>query len=170
MSNNAFGASIELEIGPARALARSSEAADAMGRVIRHDGEGLTAVIAGGLLNMNPAVVDMKITPLGSHGCRVEVTGTAKEGLIKQRAGEAAVRRLLAATGFAAPPTSDIANAERSGIPNTPDDTQLRAVSELDVNVRDLDRTSCGRCAKRPRSGPWTGRRCTTRRRTGRRA
>ena len=40
----------------------------------------------------------------------------------------------------------------------------------VDVSFRGVGRTSCGRCARRRRSGAWTDRRCTTRRRTGRRA
>jgi hypothetical protein len=68
----------------------------------------LTAVIPAGFWNLNPAVVDLEIMPLGTHSCRVVITGTAKEGLIKQRAGEGAVKRILAATGFGSLDARDI--------------------------------------------------------------
>jgi hypothetical protein len=112
MPNNAFGASIELDISTGRAFAEFSEVAGALGRVIGHavtdTGARLTAVIGAGFWNLNPAVVDLRITPLGSQRCRVVITGTAKEGLIKQRAGEGAVRKFLAATRFGSTQASDI--------------------------------------------------------------
>jgi len=54
-----------------------------------------------GAMNMNPAVVDVEIFALGPQACRATLTGTAKEGLIKQRAGEKAVRAVLEAVGVA---------------------------------------------------------------------
>lgn len=116
MPNNAFRASIELEISTDQALAEFSDLAGALGRVIQREstdaGARLTAVIGAGFWNLNPAVVDVQIAPVGPHSCRVVITGTAKEGLIKQRAGEGAVRKMLAATRFGSLRASDIQNAE----------------------------------------------------------
>ena len=100
MPNNAFEASVELPMSTDRALAEFENAAGHVGRVIGRPasdgGTRLTVVIKAGFLNMNPAVVDIYITPLGDERCRVRISGTAKESLIKQRAGQGAVRRLLA--------------------------------------------------------------------------
>ena len=104
LPNNAFEASVELDTSTDGALAELENAARRVGRSIgRQVSDGaidLTVVIGAGFLNMNPAVVDIYITPLGDERCQVRITGTAKESLIKQRAGEGAVRRLLAATRF----------------------------------------------------------------------
>lgn len=104
MPNTAFEASVELDMSTDRALAELENAAGRLGRVIGRKGSdgGIrqTVVIKPGFLNMMPAVVDIYITALGDERCRVRITGTAKETLIKQRAGEGAVRRLLAATRF----------------------------------------------------------------------
>ena len=112
MANDAFRASIDLEISADQALAEFIEVASALGRVVEHQERGaearLRAVIGAGFRNMNPAVVQVQIEPIGPHTCRVTVTGTAKEGLIKQRAGEGAVRKLLGATRFGWVPASDV--------------------------------------------------------------
>jgi hypothetical protein len=104
MPNNAYRAAIELEISMGEAFSEFRGVADALGRVTGHEltetGATLTAVIGAGFWNLNPAVVELRITSLGPQRCRVVITGTAKEGLIKQRAGEGAVRRFLAATRF----------------------------------------------------------------------
>lgn len=112
MPNNAFVASIELEISAAQALTEFSQAAGALGRVVDRElndaGARLTAVVGAGFWNMNPAVVDLQLASRGANRCRVTITGTAKEGLIKQRAGEGAVRRILAATRFGTLQPNDI--------------------------------------------------------------
>ncbi|MFD3696865.1 hypothetical protein ACFWUZ_12055 [Streptomyces sp. NPDC058646] len=46
------------------------------------------AVVGGGFGNMNPVVVTVTLAPAGQNGTAVTVRGAAKEGLIKQRAGE----------------------------------------------------------------------------------
>lgn len=57
----------------------------------------LRAVIGAGFRNMNPAVVEAEVVPASDGSTRITLTGTAKEGLIKQRSGEKAVRRLIQA-------------------------------------------------------------------------
>src|SRR6187431_2947345 len=92
LPNNAFAASVELDLSTARALAELEDAARRLGRVIGRDvsdsGASLKFVIGAGFWNLNPAVVDVHISSLDDGRCRVVITGTAKEGLIKQRAGE----------------------------------------------------------------------------------
>lgn len=52
----------------------------------------LAAVIGSGAFNMNPAVVYFEILDSDST---VTITGTAKEGLIKQHTAEKAVKRVI---------------------------------------------------------------------------
>jgi hypothetical protein len=54
------------------------------------------AVIGAGWLDMNPAVVDAVVEPIDEARSRVTVRGVAKEGLIKQHAGQEAVERVVA--------------------------------------------------------------------------
>ncbi len=50
------------------------------------------AIIGSGSLNMNPAVVTVDIEQVSAQQTRVTIRGVAKEGLIKQHAGEKAAR------------------------------------------------------------------------------
>jgi hypothetical protein len=47
-------------------------------------------------MNLNPAVVTVTITSASGGGTSVHIRGAAKEGLIKQRAGQKAAERLAA--------------------------------------------------------------------------
>jgi hypothetical protein len=51
-------------------------------------------VIGAGVWNLNPAVVTVTISAAGNGGATVHIRGAAKEGLIKQRAGQKAAERL----------------------------------------------------------------------------
>ncbi|WP_412074898.1 hypothetical protein ACLF6K_01960 [Streptomyces xanthophaeus] len=46
------------------------------------------ALVGGGFGNMNPVLVTVTLAAAGQQGTAVSVRGAAKEGLIKQRAGE----------------------------------------------------------------------------------
>lgn len=50
------------------------------------------AMIGAGYLNMNPALIIVQIHQVPSKQTHIVISGIAKEGLIKQRAGERAVR------------------------------------------------------------------------------
>lgn len=50
------------------------------------------ALIGSGFFNMNPALVTVQIHQLSSNQTHITIRGVAKEGLIKQRAGEKAAR------------------------------------------------------------------------------
>ncbi|MEU9105539.1 hypothetical protein AB0D54_14390 [Streptomyces xanthophaeus] len=54
------------------------------------------AVVGGGFGNMNPVVVTVTLTAAGPQGTAVCVRGAAKEGLIKQRAGEKTAQQIAA--------------------------------------------------------------------------
>lgn len=52
------------------------------------------AIVGSGAWNMNPALVKVQVNQISPNQTHVTISGIAKEGLIKQRAGEKAVRRL----------------------------------------------------------------------------
>jgi hypothetical protein len=54
----------------------------------------LRAVVKSGFLNMNPAIVYLEILQGDAASCEITITAAAKEGLIKQRTSEKAVRRV----------------------------------------------------------------------------
>jgi hypothetical protein len=75
-----------------------------IGRVVAQTGSGdrealVCGVVGSGAMNLNPAVITVTITS-PSHGITiVHIRGAAKEGLIKQRAGEKAAKRLESLLG-----------------------------------------------------------------------
>jgi hypothetical protein len=71
------------------------------GRVIaRTSPAGGEAVVRGivgaGVMNLNPAVVTVTMSATGAGGTAIHIRGAAKEGLIKQHAGQKAAERLAA--------------------------------------------------------------------------
>ena len=54
----------------------------------------LQAIVGAGGLGLNPTIVAIQVTPSGAMTSRVVVTGRAKEGLVKQHAGERAAQRI----------------------------------------------------------------------------
>lgn len=52
------------------------------------------ALVGGGLGNMNPVLITVSLTEVGPERSTVSVRGAAKEGLIKQRAGEKTAKRI----------------------------------------------------------------------------
>jgi hypothetical protein len=93
---------LELALPPAAAAQRTREVLSELGHEldIRDDGETaasqVVGIVAAGVGNLNPAVVTVTIRAAG-EGSKLIVRGAAKEGLIKQRAGEAAARRVAEA-------------------------------------------------------------------------
>lgn len=57
----------------------------------------IRAVVGGGVARMNPVVVTVTLKAAGPAQTRVKVRGAAKEGLIKQRAGEKTATKVVAA-------------------------------------------------------------------------
>jgi hypothetical protein len=56
----------------------------------------IRGVIGAGFINLNPAVVTVTMTVDGKDQTAVHIRGAAKEGLIKQHAGQKAAERLAA--------------------------------------------------------------------------
>jgi hypothetical protein len=57
----------------------------------------IRAVVGGGVANMNPVVVTVTLKAAGPALTLVKVRGAAREGLIKQRAGEKTATKVAAA-------------------------------------------------------------------------
>ncbi len=99
LPNNTFELALEISAEPEVILQTASkvlseqgtllDAADTSTSVSR-----LAAVIGAGSMIMNPAIVTVEVAPISARVSKVSIRGVAKEGLIKQRAGEKAARRI----------------------------------------------------------------------------
>jgi hypothetical protein len=93
---------VALAMPPAAAAERARQVLGELGRELDVRDEGETAdsqvvgIVGAGSGNLNPAVVTVTIRA-ADQGSKLVVRGAAKEGLIKQRAGEAAARRVAEA-------------------------------------------------------------------------
>jgi hypothetical protein len=56
----------------------------------------ICAIVGSGFLNMNPTLVRINIDPIGDKVSKVLIYGSAKEGLIKSKSGEKAVKKISA--------------------------------------------------------------------------
>lgn len=63
----------------------------------------LRILTGGGALNMNPVVVTLDVTRSGEQTTTLHVRAIAKEGLIKQRAGQKTAERIAALLNGAGP-------------------------------------------------------------------
>jgi hypothetical protein len=92
-----------LAIPPPAAAERARQVLDELGSELDCRDEGETAdsqvvgIVPAGAGGLNPAVVTVTIRGADGGGSTLVVRGAAKEGLIKQRAGEAAARRVATA-------------------------------------------------------------------------
>lgn len=64
----------------------------------------LTAVVGSGFLGLNPALVTVQVTARADHLTDIQITGIAKEGLIKQHAGEKAAKLIATQLAERLPP------------------------------------------------------------------
>jgi hypothetical protein len=93
---------LTLDLPPAAAAERTRQVLGELGRElgVRDDGETadsqVVGIVGAGAGNLNPAVVTVTIRPAG-QGSKLVVRGAAKEGLIKQHAGDKAARRVAEA-------------------------------------------------------------------------
>ncbi|HTV99248.1 MAG TPA: hypothetical protein VMF87_03035 [Streptosporangiaceae bacterium] len=95
--------SLTVPMPPKQAVARTREIIDDLGSVASQDRVAagslqVVGVVEAGALNMNPAVVTVTISR-SEEGSSVVVRGAAKEGLIKQHAGQDAAKRVAAELG-----------------------------------------------------------------------
>jgi len=54
----------------------------------------ISVIVGSGILNLNPTVVSIGITPAGENETCISIHAWAKEGLIKQHSAEKAVTRI----------------------------------------------------------------------------
>jgi hypothetical protein len=77
---------------------------ESIGTVAARTGPGggqalVRGVVGSGAMNLNPAVITVSMTSSADGGTLVRIRGAAKEGLIKQHAGEKAAKRFEALLG-----------------------------------------------------------------------
>lgn len=100
-----FETVVDIRADPIQATQAFADAIGRLGRLLersQHESEGaVSGVIGGGFLNMNPAVVEVRIVPSDERRSRATLTSGAKEGRIKQRTGEKAILRVLATSEVA---------------------------------------------------------------------
>ena len=71
---------------------------ESTGMVVARTGPGdghalVCAVVGSGAMNLNPAVITVSMTSAADGSTILHIRGAAKEGLIKQHAGEKAAKR-----------------------------------------------------------------------------
>lgn len=99
LADDIFEITLELAAPPDSVLQTACTILEQHGTIIEDAKEpsdlpGLQAIIGAGFFNLNPTLVSVEVAPLTAGATRVMVRGTAKEGLIKQHAGEQAARRV----------------------------------------------------------------------------
>jgi hypothetical protein len=102
LRKDVFETELVLRMSPADAAERARDAISDHGSLLDLEGAGddrgfvIAGIVGAGVGNLNPAVVIVTISA-SAEGSRLVIRGAAKEGLIKQRAGEKAARRVAAA-------------------------------------------------------------------------
>lgn len=99
LPNNEHRITKKLAMDAGQFLQKAFDVLNTEGNIIEDIGQGierpaLAAVTGAGFSNLNPAVVQVTIDEIAEDGITVTVTGVAKEGLIKQYAGEKAAKRI----------------------------------------------------------------------------
>ncbi len=99
MPSDAGRLEMRFEIDPEAILRAAVEILEEEGEIRSDVAHGsqyptLSAVIGSGFLGLNPAVVTVEVIPDGKSAASVTIFGVAKEGIIKQRAGQKAARRI----------------------------------------------------------------------------
>jgi hypothetical protein len=101
LKKNVLEIDLALDMPPQAAADRARQVLSQQGKLLNINGDDGSATIAVGMVgagagNLNPAVVTVTIDK-AENGSKLVIRGAAKEGLIKQRAGDAAAKRVAAA-------------------------------------------------------------------------
>ena len=102
LRKDVFEVELVLSMSPRGAADRSERVISEHGSVVDPGGDSggvgtqVAGIVGSGVANLNPAVVTVTIHA-SAGGSRLVIRGAAKEGLIRQRAGEKAARRIAAA-------------------------------------------------------------------------
>jgi hypothetical protein len=99
MPTDAFNVVLHCDATAEDVLRTAADLLQAEGRIQDHAGmpsgaPAVAAVVGSGFLGLNPALVTVEVIPEDGNRVAVNVTGVAKEGLIKQHAGEKVARRI----------------------------------------------------------------------------
>ncbi len=98
LPNNVYEISLDVVTQPASVLSLATSVLNAEGKLLGTEEISGTfevkGLIGAGFLNMNPAIVTVLITAVSNYQTHVTIQGKAKEGLIKQHAGEKAAERI----------------------------------------------------------------------------
>jgi hypothetical protein len=102
LRKDVFEVDLVVSMSPQAARDRAEQVIAEQGDVLSPDGSGedpamrVIGIVGAGAANLNPAVVTVTIHP-APEGSRLVVRGAAKEGLIKQKTGTKAAKRVAAA-------------------------------------------------------------------------
>jgi hypothetical protein len=99
LPTDAFTVVMHFDAGAEAVLRAAAGVLQSEGRIQDHspatsEAPAITALVGSGFLNLNPALVTIEVVPEDGNRVAVNVTGMAKEGLIKQHAGEKAAKRV----------------------------------------------------------------------------
>lgn len=96
-----FTESLRIEVEAGHVLQSVFRILTSMGQITDEFAESsssprLSAIVGSGFLKLSPAVVHVQVVPAGEHSSEVSIVAVAKEGLIKQRTAEKAVKAFRA--------------------------------------------------------------------------
>jgi len=99
LPNNVLELTMETNSSPERTLEAAFTILSQEGKITEDrrsdpDEPMVCALLGSGFWNLNPALVEVRIVSTAEGVTRLSIIGTAKEGLIKQHAGEKAARRI----------------------------------------------------------------------------
>lgn len=100
MRANVFETDVALPMPVEQAAARVRSLLEELGGLLDEESSGgghrVRGMMGAGSMNLNPTVVTVTLTETGSAATAARIRGVAKEGLIKQRAGQKAAERVAA--------------------------------------------------------------------------
>jgi hypothetical protein len=102
LRKDVFEIDLVVSLSPQAAADKAEDVISEQGSVLDLEGDDgdpgarVVGIVGSGVANLNPTVVTVTIRA-SAQGSRLVIRGAAKEGLIKQRAGEKAARRIAAA-------------------------------------------------------------------------
>jgi hypothetical protein len=110
LPNNILELTMETNSPPEMALETVLTILSQEGKIIEDrrtdpDKPAICAVVGSGLWNLNPTLVEVQVVSTQDNVTKLSIVGTAKEGLIKQHAGEKAARRIADLLAQALPPS-----------------------------------------------------------------
>ena len=98
LSNDTYEISFEMAIPKSSVVSVATSILNAEGKLLSTEEissmSRVNGLIGAGILNLNPALVNISITAISHSQTHIRIQGKAKEGLIKQYAGKKAAQRV----------------------------------------------------------------------------